>query len=325
MYMSEKIVAVLKDNTKRIQEIDMAKGILILLMVTYHIEFFNTKYPDACPIIYAFVMPGFLLISGYLFSVNKEPRKFLKSISGIVVPYIFFEIVYLLGIGMLGKLMGASNTFDGGVLALLSKIAFSPSGTYWYLHTMAICLTVYYIINRYVMKGLSGILITSIILYALSIGIERFRWGDVIYFVIAILFRNSNFVINERLKSPISILCFVLIIIFSNDISRDSVSGIGLSLTFLGFAFDLKDRIPECISNYISYIGRNSLAIVLFSPLFTVTAKLCAPFFAFDDTRILGTICCLSMITALCLFFAMLFDKLSLSRIIGGKNIYSKL
>ena len=95
--------------------------------------------------------------------------------------------------------------------------------------------------------------------------------------------------------------------------------------TFLGFAFDLKDRIPECISNYISYIGRNSLAIVLFSPLFTVTAKLCAPFFAFDDTRILGTICCLSMITALCLFFAMLFDKLTLSRIIGGKNIYSKL
>ena len=323
--MSEKIVAVLKDNTKRIQEIDMAKGILILLMVTFHIELFNTKYPDACPIIYAFVMPGFLLISGYLFSVNKEPQKFLKSIYGVVVPYVVFEIIYLLGIGMLGKLMGASNTFDGGVLALLSKIAFSPSGTYWYLHTMAICLTVYYIINRYVMKGLSGILITSIILYALSIGIERFRWGDVIYFVIAILFRNSNFVINERLKSPISILCFVLIIIFSNDISRDSVSGIGLSLTFLGFAFDLKDRIPECISNYISYIGRNSLAIVLFSPLFTVTAKLCAPFFAFDDTRILGTICCLSMITALCLFFAMLFDKLSLSRIIGGKNIYSKL
>lgn len=323
--MSEKTDTVLKDNTKRIQEIDMAKGILILLMVAFHIEFFNTKYPDACSIIYAFIMPGFLLISGYLFSVNKVPRKFMKSISGIVVLYIFFEIVYLLGIGMLGKYIGSSNTFDGGVLALLSKIAFSPSGTYWYLHTMAICLTACYLVNRYVMKGLSGILISSAILYALSVGIEGLKWEDIIYFIIGALFRNANFVINERLKSPISILCFVLIIIFSNDISRDSVSGIGLSLTFLGFAFDLKDRIPECISNYISYIGRNSLAIVLFSPLFTVTAKFCAPFFAFDDTRILGTICCLSMITALCLFFAMLFDKLTLSRIIGGKNIYSKL
>ncbi len=314
-----------KDNTKRIQEIDMAKGLLILLMVAFHLGLFNAKYPHACQIVYAFHMSGFLLISGYLFSVNKEPKKFLKSIYGIVVPYIAFEIVYLLGLGMFGKFIGASNTFDGGVLTLLSKIAFLPSGTYWYLHTMAICLTVYYIVNRYVMKGLSGILISSIILYTLSVGIPGFKWGDIIYFIIGILFRNANFEINEKLKSPISLLCFVLIIIFANDISRCSIPGIGLTLTFLGFIFDLKDRIPKCISNYISYIGRNSLAIVLFSPLFTVVAKVCAPFFAFDGTRIIGTICCLSMIVTLCLFCAILFDRSSLSRIIVGKNIYSKL
>lgn len=314
-----------KDNTKRIQEIDMAKGLLILLMVAFHLGLFNAKYPHACQIVYAFHMSGFLLISGYLFSVNREPKKFLKSIYGIVVPYIAFEIVYLLGLGMFGKFIGASNTFDGGVLTLLSKIAFLPSGTYWYLHTMAICLTIYYMVNRYVMKGLSGILISSIILYTLSVGIPGFKWGDIIYFIIGILFRNANFEINEKLKSPISLLCFVLIIIFANDISRCSIPGIGLTLTFLGFIFDLKDRIPKCISNYISYIGRNSLAIVLFSPLFTVVAKVCAPFFAFDGTRIIGTICCLSMIVTLCLFCAILFDRSSLSRIIVGKNIYSKL
>lgn len=314
-----------KDNTKRIQEIDMAKGLLILLMVAFHLGLFNAKYPHACQIVYAFHMSGFLLISGYLFSVNREPKKFLKSIYGIVVPYIAFEIVYLLGLGMFGKFIGASNTFDGGVLTLLSKIAFLPSGTYWYLHTMAICLTIYYIVNRYVMKGLSGILISSIILYTLSVGIPGFKWGDIIYFIIGILFRNANFEINEKLKSSISLLCFVLIIIFANDISRCSIPGIGLTLTFLGYIFDLKDRIPKCISNYISYIGRNSLAIVLFSPLFTVVAKVCAPFFAFDGTRIIGTICCLSMIVTLCLFCAILFDRSSLSRIIVGKNIYSKL
>lgn len=323
--MSEKIVAVLKDNTKRIQEIDMAKGVLILLMVAFHLGLFNTKYPHACQIVYAFHMSGFLLISGYLFSANKEPQKFLKSIYGVVVPYIVFEIIYLLGIGMLGKFMGASNTFDGGVLSLLSKIAFSPSGTYWYLHTMAICLTVYYIVNRYVMKGLSGILISSAILFALSVGIEGLKWEDIIYFIIGVLFRNTNLVINEKLKSPISILCFILIIVFAHDISRGSITGIGLTLTFLGFIFDLKERIPKQISNFISYIGRNSLAIVLFSPLFTVATKFYAPFFAFDDSTILWTLFSLLLIVSLCLFFAMLFDRLSLSRIIVGKNIYSKL
>lgn len=323
--MSEKTDTVLKDNSKRIQEIDMAKGVLILLMVAFHLGLFNTKYPHACQIVYTFHMSGFLLISGYLFSVNKEPQKFLKSIYGIVLPYIVFEIIYLLGIGMLGKLMGASNTFDGGVLALLSKIAFSPSGTYWYLHTMAICLTACYLVNRYVIKGLSGILISSAILYALSVGIEGLKWEDIIYFIIGALFRNANFVINEKLKSPISILCFVLIIIFANEFLRDSIVGIGLTLTFLGFIFDLKDRIPERISNYISYIGRNSLAIVLFSPLFTVVTKFYAPFFTFDDSTILWTLFSLLLIVSLCLLCAILFDRLSLSRVIVGKNIYSKL
>ena len=323
--MSEKTDTVLKDNSKRIQEIDMAKGVLILLMVAFHLGLFNTKYPHACQIVYTFHMSGFLLISGYLFSVNKEPQKFLKSIYGVVVPYVVFEIIYLLGIGMLGKLMGASNTFDGGVLALLSKIAFSPSGTYWYLHTMAICLTACYLVNRYVIKGLSGILISSAILYALSVGIPGLKWEDIIYFIMGALFRNANFVINEKLKSPISILCFVLIIIFANEFLRDSIVGIGLTLTFLGFIFDLKNRIPERISNYISFIGRNSLAIVLFSPLFTVVTKFYAPFFTFDDSTILWTLFSLLLIVSLCLLCAILFDRLSVSRVIVGKNIYSKL
>ena len=205
---------------ERILEFDMAKGVFILLMVLFHLGLFNTTYPFLCQIIYSFLMLGFMLISGYLFSVNKEPRQFLKGIYGIVVPYCVFEIVYLLGVSALGDFLGASNTFDGGVPALLGKVAFSPSGTYWYLHSLAICLTVYYIVNRYVVKGLSSILISSIILYALSIGISGFRWENIIYFIAGALFRNANFAINEKLKSPVSILCFALICIFADELSR---------------------------------------------------------------------------------------------------------
>lgn len=313
-------------NKERILEIDMAKGVFILLMVVYHLGLFNTKYPHTAQILYAFhVSGGFLFISGYLFSVNKEPSKFLKTIYGIVVPYIVFEIVYLLGVGLLGKSIGATNTFDGGVLALLGKVAVSPSGTYWYLHTMAICITVYYSVNRYVLKGLSGILVSSIILYALSIGISGFKWENIIYFITGALLRNANFAINEKLKSPVSILCFALICVFADDISRGSIVSLGLTLTSLGFIFDLKERIPKSISNFIAYIGRNSLAILVFSPLFTVFTKFYAPIFAFDKTAILWTVVSLSLVVSLCLLCARLFDRLSLSRIIAGKNIYSRL
>ena len=303
----------------------MAKGVFILLMVVYHLGLFNTKYPDFCQTIYAFFIPGFMLISGYLFSVNREPKKFMKGLYGIVVPYCVFEIIYLVGVGVLGKYIGATNSFDGGVLALLGKVAFSPSGTYWYLHTMAICLTVYYLVNRYIVKGLSGILLSSVILYGLSIVISGLEWKNIIYIIIGFLFRNASWAINEKLKSPISILCFALICVFADDISRGSIVGLGLTLTSLGFIFDLKERIPKSISNFIAYIGRNSLAILVFSPFFTVFTKFYAPIFAFDKTAILWTLFSLALVVSLCLLCAALFDRLSLSRIIAGKNIYSRL
>ena len=303
----------------------MAKGVFILLMVVYHLGLFNTKYPDFCQTIYAFFMPGFMLISGYLFSVNKEPKKFMKGLYGIVVPYCVFEIIYLVGVGVLGKYLGATNSFDGGVLALLGKVAFSPSGTYWYLHTMAICLAVYYLVNRYIVKGLSGILLSSVILYGLSIVISGLEWEKIIFFIIGFLFRNASWAINEKLKSPISILCFALICVFADDISRGSIVSLGLTLTSLGFIFDLKERIPKSISNFIAYIGRNSLAILVYSPLFTVFTKFYAPIFAFDKTAILWTLFSLALVVSLCLLCAALFDRLSLSRIIAGKNIYSRL
>ncbi|MCR5827268.1 MAG: acyltransferase family protein [Bacteroidales bacterium] len=312
-------------NKERILEIDMAKGVFILLMVIFHLGLFNTKYPLACQIVYAFHMSSFMLISGYLFSVDKEPHKFLKVLYGLVVPYVVFEIIYLLGVGLLGQSLGTTNTFDGGVLALLGKVAVSPSGTYWYLHTMAICLTVYYLVNRYIVKGLSGILISSVILYALSRVISGLEWANIIYFIIGFLFRNANWAINEKLKSPLAILCFALICIFADEISRGSIVGLGLTLTSLGFLFDLKERVPKCISGFFAYIGRNSFAILIFSPLFTVLTKFYAPLFAFDNSAILWTVVSLLLVVSLCLLCARLFDRLSLSRIIVGKNIYSKL
>lgn len=59
--------------------------------------------------------------------------------------------------------------------------------------------------------------------------------------------------------------------------------------------------------------------------VFTVATKNNAPFFAFDESAILWAIFSSFLIVSLCLLCAMLFDRLSLSRIIVGKNIYSKL
>lgn len=56
---------------ERIIELDFVKGILISLMVLFHLTLFTTAYGYLTQWVYSFHMSGFLLISGYLQNVNR--------------------------------------------------------------------------------------------------------------------------------------------------------------------------------------------------------------------------------------------------------------
>ncbi len=58
--------------TKRSNELDFTKGILITLMVIFHLNDFVNNYIKLTQWTYAFHMSCFLLISGYLLNVNKN-------------------------------------------------------------------------------------------------------------------------------------------------------------------------------------------------------------------------------------------------------------
>ena len=48
----------------RIKELDFLKGVLILLVISFHLVWFEQLHPDIKQVVYSFHMPGFLLISG---------------------------------------------------------------------------------------------------------------------------------------------------------------------------------------------------------------------------------------------------------------------
>lgn len=307
----------------RSQELDFSKGILILLMVIFHLGHFNSCYPNLTNCVYAFHMSGFLVISGYLCSVEKTMSQFLISLKGILVPYIVFEVFYLSGLSLVGKYVGASNEFEGDALSILLQIATKPVGTYWYLHTLVFCLLTFYILNYFGVKGKANICLSSILLYLMSLGIEGLLWYNVLYFVIGISCRILSFQITDRLKSVVMGIGFVAIIIFADEVSRYSLAGIGLTLTFLGFLFAIMEKTPVLVKSFFSYIGRNSLSIVLFSPVFMIITKVYYPLFVFDSTVILWMIFSLVLVCSLCLVSAALFDKLKISDVLIGKNMYS--
>lgn len=76
----------------RISYIDIAKGIGIFLVIWGHIILSGPAYN----IIYAFHMPLFFFLSGFVFSKNKYhniKEFFIKKVKTLIIPYIFLSLI----------------------------------------------------------------------------------------------------------------------------------------------------------------------------------------------------------------------------------------
>ena len=58
------------------KDINFFRAVLISLVILVHIVNFGNIYPSAKSAILSFIMPTFLLITGYLVNINKPIRDF---------------------------------------------------------------------------------------------------------------------------------------------------------------------------------------------------------------------------------------------------------
>jgi acyltransferase len=117
---------------KRIEWIDVAKGIGIFLVVIGH-----TDLPENYMIyIYSFHMPLFFFISGVLFSSNKfnNYTEFIKrKAKSLLVPYLFFSVLTYLFWGIIGKNHGADTSMEISIIKPLIGIFYSVGSDNWLL------------------------------------------------------------------------------------------------------------------------------------------------------------------------------------------------
>ena len=132
----------------RIPQVDYLKGILITLMVLFHLSWFSTHYLDVTRYVYVFHMSGFIILSGFFANTGKTPGQFLKTWLGILAPYLVFESLYYLALSHLPASVPASNRLDPAFPAFWKALLLAPAGTYWYLYLLAVCLPVYYAVSR---------------------------------------------------------------------------------------------------------------------------------------------------------------------------------
>lgn len=82
----------------RIKNIDILKGVLMILVVIGHFYFlgYNSR---TLTLIYSFHMPCFLIIGGYLLNINYKLRvseNILKRFMHTIIPYLIFNIIAII-------------------------------------------------------------------------------------------------------------------------------------------------------------------------------------------------------------------------------------
>ena len=304
----------------RIDEIDFLKRVLILLMVLFHLPF-NAEFQRLTEFVYSFHMQSFLLISGILATLDCNISKFGRKILYLVRVYFIFEVFYLLGVSLFGGIMGSCNQINISLDEYINRVFLHPVGTYWYLHSLIMCLIISYILNRIVPNRACATLIAAAATYFICRMFGITKWNEMAYFFVGVCMRDIvikyKLFCNVRFSPALPVLVLLLIYFYGDFCSMGWII-VGVILLML---ISFMRRIPNFILNHIKYVGRNSLSVVVFSPIFTVLVKkLCL----FDSLLfvILWFISCIAIVY-LCLVCAKCLDKLKITSIAFGREMYS--
>lgn len=213
----------------RVQYLDAAKAIGIVLMVIGHCILTMHKYPHFQGFIYTFHMPLFFLISGMLVKRDFDTNPIRKYASAYLCPYLITCVVLLSVVGMM-QMMGYIP-HDGVRSCLLAAIYvngaiddsiilgdFYSIGPLWFLFALFWAQTIYFYINKY-SSGLNRLIYVF--------GVFSLGWLSSLYIrlplstqagMCALLFLEIGYHIKrhdviEKINgiSPLALLCLCLI------------------------------------------------------------------------------------------------------------------
>lgn len=272
---------------KHIDEIDFLKGVCIVLMVIFHLAYIGDKYPMAKQVVYTFHMPVFLFLSGYLTNTDKGLREFARKYLWIFIPYLCMETAYAVASYVLPVRDGLKEL---NAATLLRTLLAAPVGPYWYLHTFMLCSFLYYLPVRYLRAtGLpTRLVVTGIGMY-LAAG-----WGGLMglanafYFLLGGMVAQGGIGFFQLFRPawaavvPLAVCC-----LFPEQLHRETLTGFCFTYLMICLLLWLHRSLPRRLRQATCHVGRHTLALLLFSPIFTMLAKSLLPLFRFDPTGML--------------------------------------
>jgi len=288
--------------------VDAIKGMAILCVVMGHTldgVISRVLYVEAnnvltwiFDVIYAFHMPLFMTISGFLFYkayfVDGEVirEKLNKQILNLVLLYFIYCLIY----GLMKLPLSMFVKSDVGLKDIL-LIPICPLGPYWYLYAMIILYLIFGLdivnkINQYVV--LIVLFFVSIFSQFVSIGnllgIQRIMFLAFFFYFGKILI---NFIEKKKyVVMGLFVGAIILFILFNQKCDTKiqyallrSCIAFGLTTGICCIAFSLKSFLSKKIGAFLCYFGEHSLEIYVLHVFFVTGLNI-----IFDKLNILGIV-----------------------------------
>ena len=164
-------------------------------------------------------------------------------------------------------------------------------------------------------------LLIGIAYYILARIFGILSFSSSLYFLAGACLRKSgmNFVA-FFLPSRLSVIVFALLACFSAGPTQASLNGVLIAYFAISSLLSLYTITPPKGGMGVRFLGRNSLMLYVFSPIFTVLCKQLVPYLKFDPTGLLFLVVSLTFCVTGSLLIAWLMDLVGISKYFFGRR-----
>ncbi len=312
-------------RTERDIALDMLKGLCILLVVYGHLPrvgYLHEQLETVVQFIYTFHMPVFVLLSGFLFA--RHPSNVTKVFNRVIKPYVVVAMVYIPLLYFSARHSGAS------ILEMLVRIFVGHGGgALWYLYDLAV-VELLAIAGLVVLRKFKKICdnpvfvcVAAAVSVCLGCMFLNLNGGKIVrlFPMWFCMYFSIGFIIGQFHSEIPASICGALGIAISLSFLRVDRGLPGnylwvLSLVVL-LVYCLRKINDARIGKGLAWLGRHTLAILLFHPIFNhVVNALFVHLLKLEGSGIMVGMVSLAVNVGLCLSLEAGIRKIPLSKII---------
>lgn len=175
MTYKQKWESINKQTNKRIETVDIAKGIGIILVILGHLVSADSK---TSTIIFSFHMPLFYIMSGYLLSSNFTRVTYIKKDVNILLNYAVYSLI-----GLFATIVIPSYLNSLTIRSLIYDVIYNTQpecihvGQLWFLFSMIWGIGIFWFIHIIFKDKIIPCLLSSMFIATVSIIISKVGMG----------------------------------------------------------------------------------------------------------------------------------------------------